>query len=250
MLPTSTDIALLIRDKYGGSNAADITSDLVRLAHGEPLAYVIGWIPFLSLSIRLDSQPLIPRPETEWWTETLIAHINERFGTGRCTVLDLCAGSGAIGLAVLSECPSAHVSFGELSPLHTALIGMNADENKLDTSRSTIRSGDLFTPFAGEKFDIIATNPPYIPSDRALEESVSGFEPSEALYSGLEGLDTIERIVSDAPEHLAPGGELWMECDVSNIERAATLMKERGFENVEIRTDLYSRPRIVVGYFL
>src|SRR6266481_7254990 len=87
------DIAALVRDKYGGiENAPELEADLARLASGEPLAYVIGWIPFLGVRVRLDSHPLIPRPETEWWTNELIAHLHERFDTRPFHLLDLCAG--------------------------------------------------------------------------------------------------------------------------------------------------------------
>ncbi len=243
------DIAHLYRDKYAGDTGADMREDLIRLGSGEPLAYVIGWIPFLGLSLRLDSHPLIPRPETEWWTETLIAHLQEKYVSDPISVLDLCAGSGAIGLSVLQAHPLAAVSFAELSPLHTALVAMNLDENKLDKSRATIRSGDLFTPFQHERFTIIATNPPYIPEGRELDPSVMHYEPSEALFAGTDGLSIIRRIVTEAPDHLCPDGELWMECDTSNAAQAAALMRERGFIDVEIRNDNYGRPRIVVGYF-
>jgi release factor glutamine methyltransferase len=244
------DLTLLIRDKYAGDTNADMREDIERLASGEPLAYVIGWLPFLGLSVRLDSHPLIPRPETEWWTEVLIEHLRTKYpGPEKCFVLDLCAGSGAIGLSVLSQIDNAHVSFAELSPLHCALIAMNTDENDLDVNRITTRSGDLFVPYEGEKFHIIATNPPYVPSDRELETSVVQFEPKDALYAGPDGLDIIRRIVEDAPAHLLPGGELWMECDIENIEQAQQSMRVRGFQSVEIRNDLYGRPRIVVGYF-
>lgn len=246
---SSQDIAHLVRDKYDGDTTVDLTEDLARLSSGEPLAYVIGWIPFLGLRIRLDSFPLIPRPETEWWAEQLIETLITQKQEESFSFLDLCAGSGAIGLAVLSRLPHATVSFGELSALHSALISVNIDENALDSSRAQVRSGDLFAPFETEKFDIIATNPPYIPNTRILEESVTSFEPSEALYSGPKGLDIIERIIRNAPDHLHAGGQLWIECDTSNIEEAARLLKASGFAGVEIRTDLYGRPRVVMGYF-
>ncbi|KND51738.1 MAG: release factor glutamine methyltransferase [Parcubacteria bacterium C7867-001] len=239
------DIQALIQDKYDGDQNADIADDVARLAAGEPLAYVIGWLPFLELKINLDSRPLIPRPETEWWTEALI----ERIGNEPLRVLDLCAGSGAIGLSVLKYCPNARVSFGELIPEHAALVEKNLVENQLDASRASIRAGDLFEAFAGEQFDIIATNPPYIPDTRELGEEVTEFEPPEALFAGPDGLAIIERVVAEAREYLAPLGSIWIECDIDNIERAQELLLAGGAERAELHNDPYGRPRLVVGYY-
>lgn len=239
------DVDALIREKYEGDPDADLTEELRRLQGGEPLAYVIGHIPFLGLSIDLASRPLIPRPETEWWTEKLAAHI----GTKDIRVLDLCAGSGAIGLALLKHCPNARVSFGELVLEHARTIRKNLERNGLDSSRADIRTGNLFEPFEGERFDLIATNPPYIPETRPLPESVSTFEPSEALYSGGDGLGVISSITKEAKEHLLPSGEVWMECDIENIEEAAKLLAESGALRTEIQNDQYERPRFVVAFY-
>lgn len=273
-----------------------MTGDLARLASGEPLAYVIGWIPFLGLRIYLsasaaEAEPqeraleadfaadlalppeaalraarpslttsngsarsastraLIPRPETEWWTEKLIAHLRERFGDSQFNLLDLCAGSGAIGLAVLKHLPHARVTFAELVPEHAALIRENLARNNLDIARADIRSGDLFAPVADERFNIIATNPPYIPEGRELPRSVSQYEPPEALFAGPEGLAIIERISQEAAQHLASGGELWIECDVANAERTRDLLIENGATSTELFPDQYGRPRLVMAYY-
>lgn len=240
---------LLIRDKYKGDRSADLSEDLARLASGEPLAYVIGWMPFLGLRIDLSGHPLIPRPETEYWTEVLIGHLKKKYGAKPFTLLDLCAGSGAIGLAVLKHLPNAQVSFGEIDLSHTELIKKNLELNSLDASRAVIRRGNLFAPFFDERFDVIATNPPYIPEGRELEESVTEHEPAVALFAGPEGLDVIERIAKEAPRHMQPGGELWMECDVDNIEAAQEQVVASGAQRADIRTDQYGRPRTVVGYY-
>lgn len=246
------DIAALVRDKYGGdAPEEELAADIVRLAAGEPLAYVIGWIPFLTLRIRLDSRPLIPRPETEWWTNELIAHLRERFGEQPFQLLDLCAGSGAIGLAILKAFPDARVTFAELMPEHIAQIELNLKENDLDVSRADIRQGDLFEaiPEGAYAFDVIATNPPYVPSERELDDSVTGFEPPEALFAGSSGLGLISRIAQEAPGYLMPEGELWMECDIENVGLAKTMLDAYGTERSEIRTDQYGRPRFVVSYY-
>lgn len=241
--------ALVRRDKYDGDPAADLSQDLARLRAGEPLAYVIGWIPFLGLRIGLASRPLIPRPETEWWTEELIARLKERFGTKPFSFLDLCAGSGAIGLAVLAAFPQARVTLAELRPEHVAQIRESLETNALDATRAHIVESDLFDALSSERFDVIATNPPYIPENRALETSVAAFEPQEALFAGSDGLSLIRRIAADAPAHLTSSGELWMECDTSNIEEAAALLRAQGATEAQIRTDPYGRSRIVVGYY-
>ncbi|KND47510.1 MAG: release factor glutamine methyltransferase [Parcubacteria bacterium C7867-004] len=241
--------ALLIRDKYAGDPDADLSADIERLSRGEPLAYVIGWIPFIGLNVRLDSRPLIPRPETEWWTEALIAHLKETFEDAPFRLLDLCAGSGAIGLAVLSHLPNASVAFGELEPAHADLILTNLAENNIDASRADIRSGDLFIPFEDEEFDIIATNPPYVPQTRELEAGVTDYEPGAALFAGADGLDIIRRIAEEAPGHLSAAGELWIECDIANAEKAKELLEMNAALWSEIRNDPYGRPRLVVGYY-
>lgn len=239
------DIRSLREEKYSNNQDIDLSEDIARLEAGEPLAYVIGTQPFLSLSIHLDSRPLIPRPETEWWTEKLI----ETLGDTPVSVLDLCAGSGAIGLAVAAHCKHAQVTLSEIDSTHIPTIEKNISANGLDTTRITLVNADVFSALTDKKFNYIACNPPYIPDTRALEESVSEFEPALALFSGSDGLTLIERILTEAPSHLMPQGQLWMECDITNIEKAAELAKIRGATSTQIHTDPYGRPRLLIAYY-
>ncbi len=236
-----------------------------------PLGYVIGSQPFLGLKIHLDSKPLIPRPETEWWAEQLITSLFEReqvrremgVGLGRAArsapisransehrlrFLDLCAGSGAIGCAALARLSNVHVSFGEIDPTHAATIRKNIRENGLDAVRADIRIGNLFKPFGDMKFDIIAANPPYIPEDRVLPESVADYESAQALRAGLDGLSLIRSIAEKLPERLTKDGTMWIECDSAHAEAARALFTAQGFAAL-IRTDQYGAPRIVVVSF-
>lgn len=218
----------------------------------EPEAYQIGWQPFLGLKIYLDSRPLIPRPETEWWTDQLLTHVGRT--TSYMRFLDLCAGSGAIGCAALARLPNTQVYFGEIDPAHEATILKNIRENNLDlptgrqVNRARVKIGDLFEPFAGEQFDIVAANPPYIPDDRALPKSVSDYEPALALRAGADGLDVIRRIAHELSRHLSPKGVAWIEVDSPTAETARALFTAQGF-SAEIRTDQYGRPRIIVVSF-
>lgn len=233
----------LLEEKYNGKETAAYEEDKKRLARGEPLGYVIGWQPFLGLKIHLDSRSLIPRPETEWWTEKLVSSLQEQ-AAGKYKFLDLCAGSGAIGCVALKALPYMEVFFGEVDPAHETIILKNIRENGLDESRADIRIGDLFEPF-DEKFDVIAANPPYVPANRVLPASVADFEPSLALLAGNDGLDITRRIAVELPHHLAKGGIAWIECDRAAAAAAAALFTDQGF-NAQIRTDQYDKPRVIV----
>lgn len=242
-----SDLDILIRDKYAGDAARVTDEDRERLNSGEPLAYVIGWIPFLGTRIYLDSKPLIPRPETEWWTEQLQNHVRTTHDSSPFSVLDLCAGSGCIGIAMARAFPQSHISFAELHEEHVNLIQKNITEAAISASTSLYIS-DVFSGLPeAVSFDYIATNPPYIPTTRTLESSVTEYEPSDALFAGNDGLSIITRIASQAHRFLKPEGELWMECDISNIDAAAELLSTH-FSHTEIRADQYGRPRIVVAY--
>jgi len=276
MHPDQKDIAWLLEEKYAGDKTSEYQADIDRLAKGEPVAYIIGYQPFLGLKIYLDSLPLIPRPETEWWTEQLLQKLGGAGGFERneshsatareeairqqantplvsskspaqpIMFLDLCAGSGAIGCAVLKYLPHAQVYFGEIDPAHTQTILKNIRANGLEESRAHIGIGDLFEPFSDTRFDIIACNPPYIPTERVLDLSVANYEPALALRSGVDGLDLIRRISAKLPQHLNPGGgTAWVECDRSRAETTGTIFEQAGFRT-EIRSDQYNAPRFIV----
>ncbi len=258
----------LLEEKYHGEATEAFEADKERLARGEPLSYVIGEQPFLGLKIHLNSHPLIPRAETEWWTEQLLTMLVSRepaepfpavrlgqaarsaTGNGAAgsrrpvRFLDLCAGSGAIGCAALARLPDAHVYFGEFDPVHEATIRGNIRENDLDESRANVRIGDLFEPFGDMRFDVIAANPPYIPTGRALPTSVADYEPALALFAGDDGLDLIRRIALELPKRLAPGGVAWVECDSAHAAAACALFVERGLV-ANVLADQYGKLRVV-----
>jgi release factor glutamine methyltransferase len=217
----------LLRDKYGGQKSADFFTDCARLASGEPLAYVIGWVPFFGCKIWLDSRPLIPRTETEWWTEKAIESIRAR----KCRpidILDLCAGSGCIGTAVGAAIgEEARVTFVELDAAHISTIEKNCHENGV--ANRTVLAADLFAGVGGA-FAYILANPPYL--DRKLnrvEESVVAYEPLRALDGGQAGMEIIERIIAGAPARLSPDGELWLEHEPEQTNAIIRLAKMHGF---------------------
>ncbi len=134
----------LLSEKHEGAESEAFRADLERLRSGEPLAYVIGHVPFLGCCIHLDSKPLIPRPETEYWVEQAIATISARQTRRNSRVLDLCAGSGCVGVAVAKAVPMARVDLAEIDAGHHATIRKNLEMNGIDGERSRVFGGDLF----------------------------------------------------------------------------------------------------------
>jgi release factor glutamine methyltransferase len=242
----NNDEKWLLAEKYAGDKNKAYEADRMRLIAGEPVAYIIGYQPFLGMKIYLDSKPLIPRPETEWWTEKLITAM--KVGPHKIQFLDLCAGSGAIGCAVLKEVPNVEVYFGEIDASHKDTIIKNIRENNLDESRAHIGIGNLFGPFMNMQFNYIAANPPYIPTDRPLPESVRNYEPAVALFSGADGLESTHQIAHALPLHLAQGGTAWIECDSVHAAEAQNVFTEEGF-SADIRTDQYAVSRVIVVSF-
>lgn len=250
----------LLIEKYGGEKSEGFFADLMRLKAGEPLAYVIGHTPFLGTTIYLDSHPLIPRPETEFWVEGAITAIRQRqedlvserpaaggFGWGAAGVnessppgaadeatesprsslkiLDLCAGSGCIGVAVAKALPQAHVTLAEIEPAHLSTITLNLKENDITEDRYQVIHSDLFENIRGT-FDYILTNPPYIdPALDRAEASVKDFEPHNALYGGADGLELIKKILAEATQHLNAGGILYLEHEPEQVAALKTIAK-------------------------
>jgi release factor glutamine methyltransferase len=181
-----------------------------------PEAYQIGWVPFIHSKIWLDSRPLIPRTETEYWVNEVIQQI-KKSGIKEPKVLDLCAGSGAIGVAVAQEIPDALVDLVELDSSHHDLIRANMRINGVDESRVRIFGGDLFENIR-DRYDFILSNPPYINMSLGrVAESVLAHEPHLALDGGRGGLDIARRILTEAPKHLTLGGVLWLEHEPEQV---------------------------------
>ncbi len=185
---------------------------------GEPIAYKLGSIPFIHTEIFLDSRPLIPRTETEYWVDLAIKEIREK-RIERVKILDLCAGSGCIGVAILKEIPDALVDFAEIDKSHHSTIEKNLRTNEIDMSRARIFGGDLFENIS-DTYNFILTNPPYIDPKlwSRVEDSVTQYEPREALDGGGEGLEIINRILLETHKYLKNGGVLYLEHEPEQVE--------------------------------
>jgi len=218
----------LLKEKWSGEKTEGFFADCARLEAGEPLAYVIGNIPFLNTLISLGSHPLIPRPETEYWVGNAIGSLPKN---KPLRILDLCAGSGAIGVAAGKALPMAQVDFAEIDLCHHGTIVGNICDNGLDYTLTRVFGGDLFSDIPrGTQYDAILSNPPYIDPvlDRA-EESVKKYEPKNALYGGVGGIELIIRIMNDARAYLTPTGTLWMEHEPEQTAYITRLGAALGF---------------------
>lgn len=240
----------ILDEKYGGLKNESFLTDCQKLEAGEPLAYIIGSIPFLNTTIYLDSKPLIPRPETEFWVEKVIQEIIKtssklRDRNPKLHILDLCAGSGCIGVAVLKAIPNAFITFTEIDITHRTTIIKNCEFNGISKDRYTVTTGDLFNPVSKRNgtFDYILSNPPYIDEEaQTVEKSVRDNEPSIALFGGTDGFEIIKRIIQSARPYLKPNGVLYIEHEPSQTE---LLQKTATLENFSsfIYTDQYAIER-------
>lgn len=216
----------LLSEKYNGEKTEGFFTDLKRLESGEPLAYVIGHVPFLDTKIYLDSKPLIPRPETEYWVKQVI---DELQNVGKqIRALDLCAGSGCIGVAILKH-TTCSVDFVEIDEAHHATIQKNINGNDIDPKRANIIGGDLFEQLGQQQYDLILSNPPYIdPNIDRASESVKKYEPHIALYGGDKGIAIIADIILDGSLHLKDGGVMYIEHEPEQEEQLHQLATESG----------------------
>ena len=214
---------------------------------GEPVAYLIGEWEFYGLSLDISPDVLIPRPDTEVLAGQAIEYIQT---LGECRVLDLCAGSGCIGLAVASQAPQARVVLGEYSDAALKICRQNIRRNGL-TGRVVPMQAD-----AREKperalgeFQCIVSNPPYIPRAdlETLDASVKDYEPHLALDGGEDGLDFYQTISGKWKEALAPGGRLYFEVGIGQADTVLRIMRAQGFGDIQIVKDLHDIPRVVFG---
>ena len=206
-----------------------------KMKDGMPLQYALGFTEFYGIRLNLNQNVLIPRPETELVAEEVI-------NTNGQKVLDLCTGSGAIAIAVATKKEGAIVTASDVSQYaldiaksNASLLGLNID----------FRCGNMFEGVKGEKYDIIVSNPPYIPSAdiQKLEKKVKDFEPMLALDGGKDGLNFYRIIAKEYSEYLNENGTLILELGIDESEKVAALFEGK---SVEIKKDYNGIDRILI----
>lgn len=212
-------------------------------AQGQPVAYLTGRRGFWSFELAVGPATLIPRPETELLVELALARLPH---AGDARVADLGTGSGAIALAIASERPQARVLATDAS--EAALEVARGNAIALGLRNVEFRLGSWLAPLAGERFALIASNPPYIAEgDAHLSRGDLRFEPASALSSGSDGLDAIREIVRDAPMHLEAGGWLLLEHGWDQGEAIRALLNAHGYVDASTERDLEARDRTTLA---
>lgn len=232
-----------------------------RRGAGEPLQYVTGEVGFRHIIVKCAPGVLIPRPETEMLVEFVLPHLKEAVRErGEARVLEIGVGTGCVSLSIATEVPEAHVTATDISPAAIALAGRNAEALRL-SERVELVECDLVAGLAPEMagtFDLIVSNPPYIPTAELpeLPSEVTGFEPSLALDGGDDGLDVFRRIIAAAcgtgegfegAPLLREGGLLACELHETTLDAAAELCRAAGLADVRVEHDLTGRPRDILA---
>jgi release factor glutamine methyltransferase len=229
---------LLAHDDHllDAGQAASLQGLLARRAAGEPLAYLVGETRFRGLRLAVSPAVLVPRPETEqlveWGLQCLAAAPAQ-------ALIDLGTGSGAIALAVKHALPQAAVSASDASPRALEVAGANATRLGLDVE---FRVGDWWAPWAGRRFGVALSNPPYLAA-RDPHLAALSHEPQQALTSGDEGMDALRGIIAGAPAQLLPGAWLLLEHGHDQAAAVQALLVAAGFGPPETRLDLAAMPR-------
>jgi len=225
-----------------------------RRLSGEPIAYILGEREFYGLNFRVTPATLIPRPDTELLVELALQRVPQPLPTspcqGRsehaCRVLDLGTGSGAIALCIAHARPDIEVTAADAST--EALDVARENVRRLNIGNVRLLRSDWFSALAGERFDLIVSNPPYIADgDTHLAQGDLRFEPRAALASGADGLDDIRRIVAGAKEHLDVGGWLLFEHGYDQAGRARELLLQGRYAEVFSARDLTGIERVSGG---
>lgn len=214
---------------------------------GEPTAYLIGEWEFYGLPLDISRDVLIPRPDTEVLAGLAIDFVKTQ---GACRVLDLCAGSGCVGLAVAAQCPESRVVLGELSEGALRICRQNIRRNGLSGRVVPMQMDALAPPPAqlGE-FRCLVSNPPYIPAGDipGLDPSVRDYEPHMALDGGADGLDFYRNLAREWKNALTVGGKIFLEVGIGQADDVLRLLRAQGFGDLEITKDLNGIPRVVHG---
>lgn len=217
-----------------------------------PLAQILGRQSFYGLDFFVNEDVLIPRADTECLVDLVLedyADLAKQAGFSSLNILDLCTGSGCIGISVAKHLPYQELLLVDLSEKALAVAKKNAEKHLGENV--TLLQSDLLTGVQGKKFSLLLSNPPYIVSRviPGLEREVSEYEPKMALDGGEDGLVFYRRIAKEAKAVLLPGARLYLEIGYDQGESVKDIFQKEGYEAVEVFPDLSGNPRVLRGIF-
>jgi len=231
---------------------ADLMRNMDRLverrAKREPLQYILGYVEFFGLKIRVGRGVLIPRPETELLAEEAIKIMSKfEIQNSDVRILDICTGSGCLALALAREFHGAQVYGIDISDIAIEYANENAGLNRLDNIKFI--KGSLFEPVRGLTFDLIVSNPPYIRSEdiKDLQPEIKDWEPRDALDGGEDGLDSYRSIIPMVKNYLKPGGYLVLELGAYQAVSVRDMAEDAGFSDINLVKDYAGIDRILVA---
>ena len=221
-----------------------------RRCHHEPLQYIMGTCGFMNWDFFVNKSVLIPRQDTETLVEEFITDITRVRPTKILRILDLCTGSGCIGISVKKYLDklgfSSKMTLADISVEALTVARKNARDNEAIVD---FVISDMFENLKGQQYDAILCNPPYIPTADCAElmPEVGWFEPRQALDGGEDGLDFYRRLAAEAKEHLLPGPGLYMEIGFDQAKTAGRLFHDAGWSRISLRQDLTGNDRVLKG---
>jgi release factor glutamine methyltransferase len=273
-------VEILRIKKYKGKESKEFLDDVIKMARGEPLEYILGELDFCNVKIDLSLRPMIPRPETEFWVAMAITKKQEasskeqehvipaqagiqNLDSRLCgndntfRVLDLFSGSGNVGIAFLKNIPKCTVDMIEYDPKLKEQIEISINKNKIDITRATIIIGDTFEPLSRQglgkesrpclgKYDVITAVPPYVPpqmKDEVMKELSA--ESPLSFFDKEDGYYYHKQVLYKAKEFLFDGGTLYLEFDITQREKIEELAREFGWENYSFLTDPYGHEFVI-----
>ena len=247
----SQEAVIADREMYAGETVCAAMEQAVqRVLAGEPLAYVLGQWDFYGMTLYVDENVLIPRDDT--CAVTALAIKNALFLDSSPRILDLCTGSGCIGLAIAGRVKDAKVTLADISRDAMAVAKKNIANQKLSGRVSCLQVNALEKPaaFLG-KFDMIVSNPPYVTTSEMeeLPHSVKDFEPLLALHGGQDGLDFYRAIAKNYGQALKPGGYLCFEFGMGQGDDVCAILEENGYTILERSRDYNQIERAVIGRY-
>ncbi len=243
---TKTELHTRITDPVGEAHQLVFRDLVEQRRDGIPVAYLVGWKDFYSRRFWVRPGVLVPRPETEMLVDEALALLQRSPGATR--ILDLCCGTGCIGITLALETLTGQVVASDVDPVALKQTQENISFFGVE-QRIRVVASDLFDALDPTPYDLIVTNPPYVGTKLGPrpEERVAMHEPNGALFSGQDGTDHLKAIVERAPAYLIEGGSLVLECACFQAEKIEAWMTDRGFAQTRLWHDLTGLPRGVSG---